>query len=159
MTRKPIPPRIPSPKQKKMTPAEITADLKQRLPIRPQTFKEAQARELEILPPNFTEAHLATKKPKVREEEKMAGLKRPKTAMSKTSKQSTVMKPVKFSNKSPVNVEDIDESQVNTIDSLRNQEESRDVMMQRSRSQMTSQRSAPAQDISQIQRDHPKRSR
>lgn len=79
--------------------------------------------------------------------------------MSKISKQSSVMKPVKFSNKSPVNVEDLDESQVNTIDSLRNQDESRDVMMQRSRSQMTSQRSAPAQDISQIQRDYPKRSR
>jgi len=61
MTRKPIPPRIAPPK-KQLPQAQLEKELKKRNEIRPQTFKEAQARELVILPPTFTEKNLQTKK-------------------------------------------------------------------------------------------------
>lgn len=61
MTRKPIPPRI-APNKKQLPDAEILEDLKKRMPTNPQTWKQASAKELEILPPNFTEKHLQTKK-------------------------------------------------------------------------------------------------
>ena len=61
MTRKPIPPRI-APQKKQIPKEELVADLKARNSVRPQTFKEAQARELVILPPTFTEKNLQTKK-------------------------------------------------------------------------------------------------
>ena len=61
MTRKPIPPRI-APNKKQLPENEILADLKQRMPTQPQTWKQASAKELEILPPTFTEKHLQTKK-------------------------------------------------------------------------------------------------
>ena len=60
MIRKPIPPRI-APNKKQVPEAERVADLKQRNPTRPQTWKQASAKELEILPPTFTEKHLQTK--------------------------------------------------------------------------------------------------
>lgn len=61
MTRKPIPPRI-APQKKQIPKEELVRDLKARNAVRPQTFKEAQARELVILPPTFTEKNLQTKK-------------------------------------------------------------------------------------------------
>lgn len=64
MTRKPIPPRI-APNKKQLPTAELKAQLNKRMPNLPETFKEAQARELTILPPTFKEKHLQTKTLKV----------------------------------------------------------------------------------------------
>jgi hypothetical protein len=61
MTRKPIPPRV-APLKSQVPPSEIVKALKARLPVTAQTWKDAQAKELEILPPTFTEKHLQTKK-------------------------------------------------------------------------------------------------
>ena len=61
MTRKPIPPRV-APNKKQVPEKELLEDLKNRLPTNPQTWKQAMAKELEILPPTFTEKHLQTKK-------------------------------------------------------------------------------------------------
>lgn len=61
MVRKPIPPRI-APNKKQLPMEELDKDLKERLPTRPQTWKQASAKELEIRPPTFTEKHLQTKK-------------------------------------------------------------------------------------------------
>lgn len=60
MTRKPIPPRI-APNKKQVPTEVLKTQLKARNPVNPQTFKEAQARELTILPPTFNEKHLQTK--------------------------------------------------------------------------------------------------
>ena len=61
MVRKPVPPRIA--KSKKQIPAVVLIEqLKARLPVAPSTFTQIEAKELEILPPTFTEKHLQTKK-------------------------------------------------------------------------------------------------
>ena len=74
MTRKPIPPRV-APLKSQMPPKELVKDLKARLPVTAQTWKEACAKELEILPPTFTEKHLQTKKVK-EEKELVVGMKK-----------------------------------------------------------------------------------
>ena len=60
MTRKPIPPRI-APNKKQVPEKELKQQLNKRMPNLPETFKQAQARELTILPPTFKEKHLQTK--------------------------------------------------------------------------------------------------
>ena len=57
MTRKPIPPRV-APLKSQVPAEEMVKALKARLPVTAQSWKEAQAKELEILPPTFTEKHL-----------------------------------------------------------------------------------------------------
>jgi len=66
MVRKPIPPRVALPRHGKSE-AEITEEHKARNPISGERFKEIGAKELEILPPKFTEKHLNTKKKHVEE--------------------------------------------------------------------------------------------
>lgn len=66
MIRKPIPPRI-APSKHSIPEKEVEENLKKRFPIQAHTFEEAQARELLIVPPKFTEKNLKTKKVKVDE--------------------------------------------------------------------------------------------
>ena len=61
MIRKPIPPRVAKVK-KQISQRELFELLKQRNPIKPSSFEQIEAQELEILPPTFTEKHLQTKK-------------------------------------------------------------------------------------------------
>lgn len=92
MTRKPIPPRI-APNNHSVSEKEVYENLKKRFPIQADTFEEAQARELLIVPPKFTEKNLKTKKVKV--DERMFATRSPAqkgngrdSEMQKKSKQS-----------------------------------------------------------------------
>lgn len=57
MTRKPMPPRI-APQKSQRPQSVVNDELKARLPVAPETFEQAQARELTILPPTFNEKNL-----------------------------------------------------------------------------------------------------
>lgn len=60
MTRKPMPPRV-APSRSQRPQSAIDQELAKRLPVAPETFEQAQARELVILPPQFNEKNLHTK--------------------------------------------------------------------------------------------------
>jgi hypothetical protein len=69
MVRKPMPPRIASGKTFK----NLKDEKKERSSLSPKTFAEANAREIEILPPTFTEKNLETKK-KVEQKKIIVGI-------------------------------------------------------------------------------------
>lgn len=133
MTRKPIPPRVAPPK-KQVPQEQLVKELKARNTIRPQTFKEAQARELVILPPTFTEKNLQTKKVP---EEKVPSARRPKQASEKAY---TTTESNKRAKKKAIDLEAVREtkhsgdqsagfSDKNTIDSQREQTENREELL------------------------------
>lgn len=61
-SRKPVPPRVAP--GRALRPSTNEVDPRKTQPVLPQTFKEAQARELAILPPKFTEKNLQHKRGK-----------------------------------------------------------------------------------------------
>lgn len=58
MVRQPIPPRVPEVRAIPLKQVEVRTSQK----INPEKFSEVQARQLQILPPKFTDKHLHTKK-------------------------------------------------------------------------------------------------
>jgi hypothetical protein len=113
MIRKPIPPRV-APLKSQIAPKEMVKDLKARLPVTAQTWKEAAAKELEILPPTFTEKHLQTKKVK---EEKELVVGRMKDDKKKSSRFELAT--ITQQTKDPVARDSPNVSDQNTMDSNR----------------------------------------
>lgn len=58
MVRQPVPPRVPNVRAIPFKEVEVRSSLQ----TNPEKFSEAQARQLQILPPKFTEKNLHTKK-------------------------------------------------------------------------------------------------
>lgn len=65
MTRHPVPPRVPDPMankdKKEMAKVLAKCNSQKRNNIWPETFVQAQAKQLHIMPPHFQEKHLKTK--------------------------------------------------------------------------------------------------
>jgi len=123
---------------------QLVRELKQRNAIRPQTFKEAQARELVILPPSFTEKNLQTKKVA---EDRNIQVGRQKQASEKAVTTTESNKRIKKRGGfgiEPARAEQsggqsVGSSDKNTIDSARQESEQREELMHHSQSQASAQ--------------------
>lgn len=77
VVRKPVPPRVCSPKAKPALQAKYAKSEMKAMPIQPDKFREVSAQPLPIHPPTFNEKHLATKTAKTEDDFQPSKIKLP----------------------------------------------------------------------------------
>lgn len=94
MTRHPVPPRVPDPMankdKKEMTKVLAKIEGPKKNDIWPETFVQAKAKQLQILPPHFQEKHLKTKTDKTEDFTMQSPVKTTGPDESKTTHESPV---------------------------------------------------------------------